>query len=321
MRGYMAILIMLLHLTRTTVVIQLHFWHAVDVFFVLSGYVLCHVYGRDLPFSWNRFRRYMVHRIARIVPVAWLCVIVFFSLYSAIKWAGLKPNHLLDTSFANFVGNMLFLDANIPGFSSVAAKWSVSNEMVVYILLFPFIYMLARQKTFLIVVWIAIAVAQVVFWERLSEVGSLFSRCIPEFTAGAIIYYYSDRIQRRSWAYALLLVCLTGMFFAGDRFQVIFATGIVLAVLSLENRDGGLFSNPTALYFGNISYSLYLWHGICVLLAAGLIQWRPVVYQLYPLMSIVPISGAILIAHYSYHYIEMPCKAAIIKTIGQRIQM
>src|SRR5277367_5726076 len=43
---------------------------SVDLFFLLSGFVMAHVYGRDLAFNWQIYwQRFAVARFARIYPL------------------------------------------------------------------------------------------------------------------------------------------------------------------------------------------------------------------------------------------------------------
>lgn len=105
----------------------------VGFFFVLSGFILTYVYGRDLEkFS---VRDFYVRRIARIWPLH-LCVMLLV-LVSVITWSGQisRPN-----GFAKLIANAFLIQSWVPDrnwvFSINGPSWSLSVEAGCY-LLFP----------------------------------------------------------------------------------------------------------------------------------------------------------------------------------------
>ncbi|MBV9246024.1 MAG: acyltransferase, partial [Methylobacteriaceae bacterium] len=113
--------------------------YGVDVFFVLSGFIMCHVYassfGSGLPTG--QIRQFMLYRFARLYPVH----IVTFALMLVLLTAKLM------TSGANgiperydpstIVMTMLMMHAWIPGMQTPnMPAWSVSAEWFAY-MLFP----------------------------------------------------------------------------------------------------------------------------------------------------------------------------------------
>ena len=285
--------------------------HAVDVFFVLSGFVLSYVYGRDLPFSRDTFKRYFVHRIARILPLAWLTVIVSFAVHKAVVVMGMQMNHPLDTSLRNFIGNLLFLDSNLPGFQSASMKWSVSNEMVAYFLLFPLTYLLAGSSKKLLLLLLCIVCFQILFWEELSQMGRFFSRCAPCFLAGCLLYHFSPMIKNNGINIALFMAGILGFLFLENRFQTIFSFLIVMSGVSNEGSLARIFSSRPMMFLGDISYSLYLLHGIFVIGVAGILRLFPESRETVSLWIVIPMLLSLFTAYLSYRFFENPLRRRI----------
>jgi peptidoglycan/LPS O-acetylase OafA/YrhL len=313
LRGFMALLVLMLHLIpflyadqRFPVDFQLN--HAVDVFFVLSGYILLYVYSRDLPFTSAKFFHFAKHRIARIVPLAWLSVLIYFAIFKAASVAGLQTNHPHDVSAGGFVANLLFLDSNIPNIQSVGTKWSVSNEMVAYFAVFPLAFLLFGTRRKVIAIFLVVASFQAFFWSELSAMGPLFSQCIPEFLSGCLIFAFFPGDIDDSTAIVLALVGAAGFILAPGRFQVLFASLIVLSLLNDSSRLGRIFANGPMMFLGDISYSLYMLHGIFVIAVSAILRGYPQLRASYGIWILLPFSGSLATAYFSFHFWERPCR-------------
>ena len=106
---------------------------AVSFFFLLSGFILAHVYGRTgIP----RSAEFYVARLARIVPLYWLALLAV-ALY---RWR----THTLHPQ--EFVVSVFLLQSWIPGWSQVlnVPSWSLSAELFFY-LAFPLLLMKMRH--------------------------------------------------------------------------------------------------------------------------------------------------------------------------------
>ena len=54
-------------------------WAGVDVFFVISGFIMVHATGPDYDRPGGR-RRFLAHRVARVVPLYWLMTLAFLGV-------------------------------------------------------------------------------------------------------------------------------------------------------------------------------------------------------------------------------------------------
>lgn len=131
---------------------RLFLWggEAVDLFFILSGFILNYVYlsGHNPRVAWNS---YCVARFARIAPLYYLSllvtphklgvfakIIVMFPLYAS--WFGFE---FIAVTLLN-----LFMLAGVVGdwtFSVNPPSWSISIEVLLYITAFPLLAKYARN--------------------------------------------------------------------------------------------------------------------------------------------------------------------------------
>ena len=116
----------------------------VDFFFVLSGFIMYHVYSQYFKetVSGAAFKRFTIARFARVYPLHF-----FTLLFTALIWfvaaqLGLPQISVLqcENSVYSFITNLLLLQSmNFhQWFSFNHASWSISTEWWMYVL-FPFL--------------------------------------------------------------------------------------------------------------------------------------------------------------------------------------
>lgn len=133
---------MLADTSRTAFVERLYLM--VDFFFVLSGFIMFHVYGRWFADSVSgaKFRRFTVARLARVYPLHLLTLCVMALIYWGMSRASLPdiPSLTAENNTYSFITNLLLLHSmNLHDwFSWVHASWSISTEWWMY-MLFPFL--------------------------------------------------------------------------------------------------------------------------------------------------------------------------------------
>ena len=116
----------------------------VDLFFVLSGFVMLHVYGQWFSQSVNRvdFKRFTIARFARVYPLHLAMLLITATIFGVSGLVGIPENTIIQTenSLYSFVTNLLLLQSmNLhTWFSWDHASWSISTEWWMY-MLFPFL--------------------------------------------------------------------------------------------------------------------------------------------------------------------------------------
>lgn len=249
----------------------------VDIFFVLSGFVLALIYR-----SWfansvtkNAYGEFLKRRFARIYPLHFFMLILVIALvyaahvFHALTMHGLErfsvstlPAYFLLTQAWGFLGND-------PGQWN-PPSWSVSIEALAY-LIFPF-YILSTtrlEKSHPWALFIAVACCGFLLnatthWGLTGYPG--IARGLSEFTLGcATAGLYGSPVS--NWlrghiggvlAFTALVICFALTPDTG--FVVGFFTAPLLLALCGNNAVVGLFSNPPVFFLGEISYSIYLGH-------------------------------------------------------------
>jgi peptidoglycan/LPS O-acetylase OafA/YrhL len=107
-------------------------------------------------------------------------------------------------------------------------------------------------------------------------------RCLPEFTAGMLLY---DLYLRRSWPSCLqrdwLFLLILGSLLlllhvgAADLLIILLFPAVMMAAVSNTGYVAGLANTRPLVWLGNISYSLYLIHGFVQFLMTKLLSAVP----------------------------------------------
>lgn len=249
----------------------------VDVFFILSGFILAHVYLQgDRP---PDYRRFIVARFARIYPAhaAIMLGMLVMVLGAGLVGVGLEPGRF---NAPDFIQSMLLTQAWFPR-STMALwngpAWSLSAEWFAY-LIFPayaWIGLKLRDRPgVLIALSIALFIAldagyRAAFGVTLptAEDNLGILRILPEFLYGVGLYFLGQRIRlgpkaavAATLASAVLL--LGAMQAALDGRLIVALAGPLILSLALQAKSGArtFLSHPAWLFAGEASYALYLVH-------------------------------------------------------------
>lgn len=299
----------------------------VDFFFVLSGFILTHVYWRGLRDGRFGFARFMQKRFARLYPlhlVTFLAVVAYvvagralglgFSVPEAYSLSGVAPNLLLVHAWG-------FADRLTWNYVS----WSISAEWFAYLLFLPLSLLVLRLPggprakilaaiAFLLVMAL---VAPGLIGRPLTHLTHDFgiARILPEFLLGIALYHLSRRYDLSPRAAlpfvlgSLVLLALIAHFRAADTLAVLLLAGLIFAAASLERQQRAQWlAHPMLIYLGEISYSLYMTHAIVFIVyfkAAKLAlgdAYDAYLFLVGPPALILCIATAAL----SYHSVEMP---------------
>lgn len=302
----------------------------VDVFFILSGFVLTHAYREAIESGRLNYRRFIVARVARIYP-AHVAVLLFALVMvgSAILVGADFDTGLYDP--AGLLPTFLLIHAWYP--EEFAAKWngpswSLSAEWFAYLVfpVFAWVGLVLRRRPWLLLLLSALIFVvidrfyQVVFGDVVvhaqNRLGIL--RIIPEFLFGIALYRLGETLQpTRAVAIAIAISCaalLLGLmhFKADDRIVVVAAGPFVLALalLSKADADAGI-AKPWMLESGEASYALYLVHMPILIGWKGvhsLLTNRPSTYT-FEWWEIGVLLALTLVAAFALHYlVEGPAR-------------
>jgi len=242
----------------------------VDVFFVLSGFVLCHVYGRTFSAGvlWRPYIDFLRNRLARLYPIHLITLAAMLALYAAGRtWFGIEPANTESYTASSIAHNLLLTHAWFRGAGAPnTPAWSVSAEWFAY-LFFPCLCVLtAHRSTYLI---IALDAVMMVAAQTVGPLHPLL-RVTTEFSVGVCTYMLVSRagwrlVNSRAGA-ALALAAFVGvMSLTGDPdhwlgVYTLLTTCLIVCLLNDRDACARLFRTPVFVYLGEISYSLYMCH-------------------------------------------------------------
>lgn len=301
----------------------------VDVFFVISGYVItASLHGRGSHGLADMLLDFYLRRVKRLLPALAVFVAVIAVLASLFNPT---PRQSLLTGMLSLFGlsNLYLIAAGADYFGDSVQlnpfthTWSLGVEEQFYVLYPALIWMLGfgntRNRTRLLLVLAGLGVVSLAAFVHLAISQPLLTYySMParfwELTAGACVFWAGLAAggRRRPWTHWASTGALFGLvlaLFLPERLQVtstIVACALTVAVLACA-RPGSmsftlLASKPLVLV-GLMSYSLYLWHwGILVLArwTVGLHWWS------VPIILSLTLAAAAL----SYRYVELPARRA-----------
>lgn len=269
MRGYAALIVFLLHFSLAAApalsidlqkpqgmgwILEWLYYsnHGVDVFFLLSGYLIVGL-ARKPNFTYSS---YVVHRVVRIYP-ALLAMLVVCTASTFLVSGELVP-------LGRFIGNVLLLNGAF-GTHHVQAinyvTWSIFFEFCFY-LSFPLLFRM-------IGLWGAVAISLLVIGLLTIDADGRYIRFVM-FYAGVLLKLYPPVWLRRvpDWTVMVaFLTVTTGSMFLPKVWMFILPLAPVAALLAdralhthgLVHR---VFSFRPLRLFGNVSYSFYLFHPV-----------------------------------------------------------
>lgn len=297
----------------------------VDVFFVISGFVVMHsllnkTATTPIEFLKNFYRK----RFKRLYPALLLCFFTFIPLMFAVMP---NPETSLKTGIASiFAHSNLYLikkkldyfggDASINLFTHT---WTLSLEEQFYFI-FPLIFIIAgllqknssdNKRKFLLIssglIVSSLAFYFYYFTSRYDWSFYLMPSRLWQLLLGAVISIVGTKLVGLKTQKGILLNFLIGgvilVFFSPHEYQVIntlimtVLTTLILIQISLESSSK-LLHNDTMKLTGKMSYSLYLWHWPLIVLLKLTFG-----YSVLSLVLLVLVMFGS--AHLSYRFIEL----------------
>ncbi len=317
----------------------------VDLFFMLSGFIMTHVYLDRFSLGVNKSRYwiYLTSRFARIYPLHIFTLSTLVCLIIVKMWFNL-PAFAGQFTFGSLIANIFLLQAfdfGCPPLFSCNTfwnepAWSIGVEFIIYCI-FPFILfalLKTKFKTDLVIYIVSlIATFLLIKFTRgtLSTIVGIpgVFRCGLECVVGIITYKVFRWNEQRQALNLNLLAFISLAWIAiimhtwSDRFRGFHDWSILpafsLLILSTADRDNGLISklmsSQVLMYLGTISYSIYMVHWCLAELVKFFWLYKfnvafgssfDATQSLIALGLFIPV--VLLVASLTYHWIEVPAR-------------
>lgn len=306
-------------------------WIGVDLFFVLSGFLLTYSIYKSIKNKSFSLKKYFQRRFLRIAPAYYLALFISL-IITPIYFT--SPSGLL-----NIGAHLLFIHNFWRNFHGgiLGVGWTLGIEMQFYLLV-PFLVMIffKKLKNTLFFLLLALLISWGYryflfenyyetwdFWNKFIFTDQLIGR-IDQFALGGVSAFIF--LKKKAWIYkskitsSFIFLLFCGLFFIwiqhfhslGENFwknknEVIFAhttLGLIFSILilsafNLPSFFHEIFSKKIFLYTAKLSYGFYLWH----LIIMNQIKTLPI--EIFSKL-IISISLTFLLAIISYTYIEKP---------------
>lgn len=238
----------------------------VDIFFVISGYVITKSLLLKKS-SWATLKNFYNKRIHRLLPILYI-VLTFTLLMSVI----FDTPHATKNIGQGIIATILYL-ANIFYYTEIdyfdtfqansplVHTWSLSLEEQFYIF-FPMIMLTLRKNKLRIIVFTSILLLSLIFY--LNGTDELYKHYMPHFRIWQLLFgtllALSNKIYYNNYVHFASVFCILFILFSQDIISpsaliVIFATSSLLVRPKKE-----YYNYKLVFYSGALSYGLYLWH-------------------------------------------------------------
>ncbi len=353
LRGIAAVLVMLFHIdvltyyrglgtlvahTETQIITKGYLW--VDFFFVLSGFVMMHSSGNSFSggVSLLNIRSYLANRFWRIYPLHLACLLVL--VLFVIAFPVIFPAVLSDGSWATYFDWSALLHSltllNAHGLHTYLSwnmvSWSIGAEWWAYVLAIPLYPYLRRASVgaslaiiilgYLLLVLLAMSVGGNSL-DITHDFGVV--RCLIGFMVGIGLRSVFCRF-REHWLLTSDLLLLANVFLlvallhlgSNDYIVAISMGCLVFLGAAGKGSVSAVLQLRPLQYLGEISYSIYLMHGVVFMFAwyvLPIIVGADTTHELgvYQHLIIwgVFIATTLPLAFLSHRYVEVPFRKGL----------
>lgn len=228
-------------------------WLGVEVFFVISGFIIPYSIWRSYPrFTLRDFPNYMLRRIVRLEPPYFASILLVLVLWHASSlapnFAGAEPSWNLWQVLSHIAYAIPMTDYSW----LQPVYWTLAYEFVFYMIVGLIFGFMAQPQS---IVWPAAAFVVLC----LSLAGILSSLCLL-FIMGISVFRSVYLGEKAGWALLSFVVVMLAMSLGGASLEAgigVLTAGIIW--LSARAKLTGVVWRPFRA-LGAISYSLYLVH-------------------------------------------------------------
>lgn len=295
----------------------------VDLFFMISGYVMAFVYSGRLNTA-RDYKIFLWRRVARLYPLHLLLLVL-----SIFAWAILLTRGSSSTapsfSPACILNTALLLQEYIncgSPFVFNGVVWSISIEMGMYLLL-PLLLLLAGRwlKLFALLCFalLCLAIISIAIWLYYPEIDwealPNLLRGLVSFPLGILVFILAGRtrnIEISPWIVPILTaIAFVSMILGAPQLLIFCLLFFLFTVAVISDRNQKV--SPAVWHLaplGQLTFSIYIWHSLWILIFMNVIADKLMRGNLAILtaMSILTYVTIFATAYFGYFRVEVPAR-------------
>jgi peptidoglycan/LPS O-acetylase OafA/YrhL len=308
-------------------------WMGVDLFFVLSGFLITGILY-DTAHAERRVRNFYARRALRIFPLFY-AVLFGLLLLTPVLHMHWRPEHLLYFFYLSNIDHLLVPDFQLPSrWVNLGHLWSLAVEEQFY-LLWPFVVWRVKNRTTLLRIILGVLVAGPILRALLLATGMdalemsrlLVARADSLLFGGGVALLARGPSPDRIPTGKILIISVSllailsylahgpeasSVWIATVGYSAIAMCCASLIVLAQEGSNWvtALFDRPLLRFLGRYSYGLYLFHGLYFVYLRHLsgrielLMHSGLLAQL--IIAVFGFLFSIALAVLSYHFFEAP---------------
>lgn len=327
-RGYLAFFVFLHHSYIWSVFLKTNEWKeptsnlfnqfgqtSVALFFMITAFLFINklILAKNNSINW---KKYIKSRFFRLFPAYFFSIIIVFIIVAVLS--NFKTNDSILSNFKNTLGWLFFTIGGPNDINNVAntylidagVTWSLPYECLFYLIL-PLIALLFKinvSKKNIVIYTITFIVIAVLNHATLKQ----FVPFLGGIIAALLIAKKSISLKGVKYSLVLLFLVFILIYFfnSGKDIVPLLISSLVFIIIASGNSMFGILTNAFSRLLGQVTYSLYLLHGIVLFIVFKFVigfneasQFSDNKYWAIIACCIFPI---ILISQISYKYIELP---------------
>lgn len=317
-RGVAAMMVLLYHTFGFSNGLFLGGYLGVDVFFVLSGYLITSILATELQRRHSiSLVRFYWHRALRLLPALFLCIA--FTQVAIVTFAPAPQRAATINQIwpsVTYWQNWNIIWRGYPVNGMLANTWTLSVEEQFYILWPTLLFVglrLMRRTTFAYLCLICGAIglmfnAYFMTQGKNGEVFAYYSTVTHSWgllLGSALALLRLEHIPltvNRLTAMAATIIAALLVFVGVSQSAAIFLMSLISAIIILwitQQNEESWLSSRICVWLGEISYGMYLWQLPVVMLLQAVIKPGPVLFVVATTITLPTV-------YLSYRFVELP---------------
>lgn len=293
----------------------------VDLFFVISGFIMAMIVGRGGGFD---ARQFMIRRFARVAPAYWVVTLVVFGLALALP----SLFRSTEASFVHLLVSLAFLPIDVgSGLTGplLVVGWTLNYEMFFYVIVAVTAGLFGDRRLIgattvisgLVALGIVAAPAHV-------TVKFYTDPILLEFVFGILIFHSWQR-RKSAPGFGAVAAFVTGVALLGlqwerplDEWRTIY-WGVPAAAVLYGGLGALRFSSRFLAWLGDLSYALYLTHIFVLSLYIRYVISSPFGPDVsWPLHYLIMLAGSVGLAAGVHYGVEQPFSRWTLRQLNRR---